>query len=64
MNAPQIVVIGVHDTTFTAMCDACATTFAGRLDDDLTAGMFLCRAGHPIRIERRDEPPVEAAAVA
>jgi hypothetical protein len=65
----QIVVIGVHDTTFTATCTECGTTFAGRLDDDLAAGMFLCRAGHAIRIERRGierhgEPPAEAAAVA
>jgi hypothetical protein len=63
VNAPQIVAIGAHDTTFTAICAACGTTFAGRLDDDLVEGMFLCRSGHPIRIERH-EPPQDQFAVA
>jgi hypothetical protein len=44
------------------VCDACAeldaaagwsaSTFAGRLDLDLDHGMFLCRRGHPVRVER------------
>ena len=59
----QTVVIGSTDTTFSATCDACGTAFAGRLDDDLAEGIFLCRFGHAIRIARR-EPPAEAEAVA
>jgi len=46
----QVVVAG--ESTFSATCDACGTTFAGRLDDDLDSGVFLCRFGHPITIER------------
>jgi hypothetical protein len=53
----QRVVIGWADTTFSAICDACGTTFAGRLDDDLPEGVFLCREGHAIRIVRSDDPP-------
>lgn len=63
----QLVVIGPLDTTFTATCDSCGTTFAGRLDDDLVDGVFLCRAGHPIVVERRedaDAAPESAAASA
>jgi hypothetical protein len=64
----QVVVIVAHETTFSATCDACGTTFAGRLDDDLESGVFLCRSGHPIRIERgragaaEPLPPAEASA--
>jgi hypothetical protein len=59
----QCVRIGADDTTFTAACDACGTTFAGRLDDDLDEGVFLCRSGHAITIVRvaADEPPATAA---
>ena len=57
----QVVVIGGPDTTFSATCDKCGTMFAGRLDEDLDEGVFLCRFGHAIRIERR-EPPAEADA--
>ena len=58
----QVVVIVAHETTFSATCDACGTAFAGRLDDDMESGVFLCRFGHPIQIERED-PPAESAAV-
>ena len=63
----QVVVIVAHETTFSATCDVCGTTFAGRLDDDLESGVFLCRSGHPIRIERgraaaAEPPPAEASA--
>jgi hypothetical protein len=59
----QVVRIGAADTTFSAACDACGTTFAGRLDDDLEEGVFLCRFGHAIRIVRvaAGEPPATAA---
>jgi hypothetical protein len=53
----QVVVIGSADTTFSATCDRCGTAFAGRLDDDLADGVFLCRDGHAIRIIRADDPP-------
>jgi hypothetical protein len=59
----QLVVIGSGDTTFSATCDACGTSFAGRLDDDLEGGVFLCRSGHPIRIVRADDPPAPVAEV-
>jgi hypothetical protein len=60
----QVVRIGADDTTFTASCDECGTTFAGRLDDDLDEGVFLCRFGHAIQIARAaaDEPPAAAVA--
>ena len=58
----QLVVIGALDTTFSATCAACGTTFAARLDDDIESGVFLCRFGHPIQIER-EEPPADSAAV-
>ena len=56
----QVVVVGEAETTFSATCERCGTTFAGRLDEDLDEGIFLCRDGHPIRIERHDQPAVEA----
>jgi hypothetical protein len=60
----QTVVIGGTDTTFTAGCDACGTTFAGRLDEDLDDGVFLCRFGHAIRIVRAEPPQTTAAVTA
>ena len=60
----QVVVIGVGDTTFTAQCDLCATTFAGRLDEDLVDGVFLCRYGHAITIVRAEPPDATVAVTA
>ena len=60
----QTVVIAAADTTFTAMCELCATTFAGRLDEDLDDGVFLCRSGHAIRIVRATPPETTAAVTA
>ena len=62
----QTVVIEGGDTTFSAVCAECGTAFAGRLDDDLDEGIFLCRLGHPIRIERRrsDEAASASASAA
>jgi hypothetical protein len=57
----QVVVIAAADTTFTANCDLCESTFAGRLDEDLENGVFLCRAGHAITIVRAEPPPAPAA---
>jgi hypothetical protein len=54
----QVVTLGRGETTFSATCEACGTAFAGRLDDDLDQGVFLCRFGHPIHIVRR-EPPAD-----
>jgi hypothetical protein len=69
----QVVHIPAHATSFTAICDACTeldaavgysgSTFAGRLDSDLDHGVFLCRRGHTVRVERSAAPPsAEAAA--
>ncbi len=60
----QVVVIGVLDTTFTAHCELCETTFAGRLDEDLRDGVFLCRFGHAIRIVRAEPPQANVAVTA
>ena len=61
----QVVRIRPDETTFSAACEACGTAFAGRLDDDLEEGVFLCRFGHAIRIVRgsaAEEPPAAAVA--
>jgi hypothetical protein len=62
----QRVVIGVADTTFSAVCEQCGTAFAGRLDEDLVEGVFLCRFGHQITIERSaaDGPTAAEASAA
>ena len=61
----QRVVIAAGETTFSAVCDACDTAFAGRLDEDLVEGVFLCREGHSILIVRASEdPPMRADASA
>jgi len=62
MIGDQVVTIAPRATAFTVVCDACleldavagwsASTFAGRLDLDLDHGTFLCRRGHPVRVER------------
>lgn len=67
MTAEQLVTLAARATSFTAVCAACArgggtpswagATFAGRLDLDLAAGVFLCRNGHRIRVERATAPP-------
>ncbi len=69
MQREQVVTISAVATTFTIVCEACAqddasgygggehsATFAGRLDADLDGGVFLCRRGHTVTIER--ERPV------
>jgi hypothetical protein len=60
----QVVVIAAADTTFFAHCEQCQTTFAGRLDEDLDAGVFLCRFGHAIRIVRAAPPSTTATVTA
>jgi hypothetical protein len=60
----QVVVIAAADTTFTAKCERCDTPFAGRLDEDLDDGVFLCRFGHTIRIVRAEPPHATAAVTA
>ena len=64
----QVVVIAAAAASFTVVCAACTeldaaagstgSTFAGRLDLDLHDGMFLCRRGHSVLVERA-EPPGE-----
>ena len=58
------VVIGGADTTFTAQCETCGATFAGRLDDDLDEGVFLCREGHATTIVRAAQADDDAATAA
>jgi hypothetical protein len=58
----QVLEISASSTSFTAVCEACATqnstegfsgaTFAGRLELDLDHGTFLCRRGHHVRVVR------------
>ena len=64
----QVVLISPWATAFTAVCTRCVeldsiagwsgSSFAGRLDLDLADGIFLCRRGHPVRVER--EPNLRA----
>jgi hypothetical protein len=66
MIKDQTVHISPRATAFTAVCelcleldaiaDWCGSTFAGRLDLDLKHGTFLCRRGHPVRVERDPDP--------
>jgi len=55
----QVIAIAARATSFTAVCERCSaidgrssSTFAGRLDLDLDQGVFLCRRGHHVRVER------------
>ena len=67
MTPPQLVTISPRATSFTAVCQACAramhepgwtgATFAGRLDLDLEGGVFLCRRGHEVHVERKRGAP-------
>jgi hypothetical protein len=70
----HVVTISPRTTAFTVVCAACAVgpeggwtgaTFAGQLDLDLRSGVFLCRGGHRVRVERADpatpSAPAEAA---
>jgi hypothetical protein len=57
----QVIVIAALATSFTAACERCAaidgrssSIFAGRLDLDLDEGVFLCRRGHHVRVERAE----------
>ena len=67
MTEEQVVTISERATSFTAVCDRCATgdretdapeagwvgaSFTGSLDLDLDRGAFLCRRGHSIRVAR------------
>ncbi len=68
----QVVLISARATSFTAVCEACcevdaaegysSSTFAGRLDLDLDHGIFLCRRGHSVRVERAVTAIAETAA--
>jgi hypothetical protein len=67
MLGGQTVTISSRATSFTVVCELCSeldategwsgTTFAGRLDLDLGHGMFLCRRGHSVRVERTEPHP-------
>ena len=58
-----MISIAALATSFTAVCDRCAaregwsgSTFAGRLELDVEAGIFLCRRGHQVRVVRAEPP--------
>jgi len=77
LEPTQSMTIAADAVAFTAVCEACVgvdtaaglsgSRFAGRLDADLGAGIFLCRRGHAIRIvrslpeNRSESATVEAA---
>jgi hypothetical protein len=74
LEPTQSMTIAADAVAFTAVCEACVgidiaaglsvSRFAGRLDADLGAGIFLCRRGHAIRIVRSlPENRSETAAV-
>ena len=70
----QLITIAPRTTTFTAVCDECVrgaaepswigATFSGRLELDLDVGMFLCRRGHRVRVERAQAEPSAATEAA
>ena len=73
MTGEQTVRIAARATAFTVVCDRCVdldvgegwngATFAGRLDLDLEDGLFLCRHGHTVLVQR-DRPATEPASSA
>ena len=73
-DGEQVVVIAALAASFTIACTHCAeldvaegstgSTFAGRLDLDLREGMFLCRRGHTVRVERAGPPQEQSAGTA
>jgi hypothetical protein len=73
-DAGQVVVIAAAAASFTVSCSRCAeldaaegstgSTFAGRLDLDLHSGVFLCRRGHTVHIEREAPPEAQSAGAA
>lgn len=77
MHREQIVTIAALATTFTVVCEACAgddasgygggshgPAFAGRLDVDLDGGVFLCRRGHTVVVERERPAAAEVGSAA
>jgi len=58
----QVATIERRATGFNVLCDRCVqdgsgegwigATFSGRLDLDLECGIFLCRNGHAVRVQR------------
>ena len=64
----QVVSIPADAVSFTAVCERCTAepgvggAFAARLDLDLRGGVFLCRGGHQIRVERAGAPAADVAA--
>jgi hypothetical protein len=70
----QVVLIAAAAASFTVACTLCVeldaaegssgSTFAGRLDLDLRHGVFLCRRGHSVRVERADPPEEQSAGAA
>jgi hypothetical protein len=74
MSGGQVALIPAAAASFTVVCAECVeldaaegstgSTFAGRLDLDLTHGVFLCRRGHSVTIERAMPPAEESGTAA
>lgn len=70
----QTETIARRVTSFSVLCNRCVqeedggswagATFAGRLDLDLERGIFLCRNGHAVRVQRARASAGPASTVA
>ena len=70
----QTETIARRVTNFSVVCNRCAgdgngegwagATFAARLDLDLERGIFLCRNGHAVRVQRARASAGPASTVA
>ena len=70
----QTETIARRVTNFSVVCNRCAregngegwagAAFAGRLDLDLERGIFLCRSGHAVRVQRARAAAGPASTVA
>ena len=68
-----MVTVSEHATSFTTVCERCeaeaagtwaSATVSGRLEPDSRGGLFLCRRGHGLRVERSLPPAAAASAAA
>ena len=66
------MIVSADATSFTTICERCeaeaagtwaSATVSGRLELESRGGLFLCRRGHGLHVER-SQPPAEAAASA
>ena len=71
MSHHQVVVVSEHATSFTTVCERCeaeaagtwaSATVSGRLEAESRGGLFLCRRGHGLKVERAQPPGAASAA--